>query len=210
MMTNLIRLVATVAALAVLTATSALAQADPTSREAVLRDPDIPVLGNPDGDITIVAFFDFQCPYCKQINPDLAKIVKEDGKIRLVYKDWPILGEVSVAAAKLVLAAKYQGKYARAHDALMTHKGRLTAANLPAIVSAAGIDIKKATADFAANDAHVKEILVRNNVQAEALGFDATPSFIIGTFRVRGTLTPEQFKQAIKDARARLQSPNPD
>ncbi|MGZ3410073.1 MAG: DsbA family protein [Xanthobacteraceae bacterium] len=211
MITNLIRLVATVAALAVLTTSGAFAQADSTlSRDAVLRDPDIPVLGNPDGDITIVEFFDFQCPYCKQIHSDLIKVVKEDGKIRLVYKDWPILGELSVVAAKLVLAAKFQGKYAQAHDALITYKGRITAANIPEIVSAAGVDIKKATADFAANDAHVKDILVRNNAQAEAFGFNGTPSFIVGTFRVPGVLTPEQFKQAIKDARARQQSPKPD
>ena len=210
-MANLIRLVATVAALVVLTVAGALAQADSTlSREAVLRDPDIPVLGNPDGDVTIVEFFDFQCPDCKKIHPDLSKVVKDDGKIRLVYKDWPIFGELSIAAAKLVLAAKFQGKYAQAHEALISHKGRLTAANLPQIVAAAGIDINKATADLASNDAHVKDILVRNNAQAEAFGFNGTPSFIVGTFRIPGVLTPPLFKQAIKDARARAQSTTQD
>ena len=71
----------------------------------------IPAAGNPNGDITIVEYFDFQCPYCRKTHADLQKLLKEDGKVRVVYKDWPILGEVSVQAARLVLAAKFQGKF---------------------------------------------------------------------------------------------------
>jgi protein-disulfide isomerase len=87
------------------------------TEDIVLRDPDIPVLGNPDGDITVVEYFDYGCPPCKTMAPDLARIVRNDGHIRLIFKDWPILGGASVHAAKLVLAAKYQGKFAEAHDA---------------------------------------------------------------------------------------------
>ena len=85
----------------------------------MLRDPEIPSLGNPKGDLTIVEFFDYQCPYCKKLTPELAQLVQEDGNIRMVLKDWPIFGEVSVDAARLALAAKYQNKYAEAHDALI-------------------------------------------------------------------------------------------
>ncbi len=81
---------------------------DVLSRDSVLRDRDIPALGNPDGDITIVEYFDYQCPYCKKVAPELAQVVKEDGKVRLVVKDWPILGPPSDLAARLVLATRYQ------------------------------------------------------------------------------------------------------
>src|SRR4051794_37648975 len=77
----------------------------------VLRDPDIPVAGNANGDITIVEYFDYQCPYCRKLEPELRQVVQDDGKVRLVLKDWPILGEVSVKAARMGLASKYQGKF---------------------------------------------------------------------------------------------------
>ena len=95
------------------------------SEDAVLRDPDLYVAGNPDGDITIVNYTDYQCPYCRKSDVDLQQVVKDDGKIRLVFKDWPVLGPASVAAAKMVLAAKYQDKYIEAHK--VAHYGELAA-----------------------------------------------------------------------------------
>lgn len=92
--------------------------------KAVLHDPDAPEGGNPKGDVTIVAFTDYNCPYCKKSAPDLKRIVAEDGKVRLVYKDWPILTKASVYGAQLALAAKYQGKYETVHDALMGIPGK--------------------------------------------------------------------------------------
>src|SRR5579863_5486912 len=85
---------------------------DILSRDSVLRDPEIPSLGNPDGDLTVVEYFDYQCPYCKKMAPELAQFVREDGHIRLVLKDWPVFGAMSTAAAEIALAAKYQNKYA--------------------------------------------------------------------------------------------------
>jgi protein-disulfide isomerase len=135
------------------------------------------------------------------VHADLQQLIKDDPKLRVVYKDWPILGEVSVAAAQLVQGAKYQGKFVAAHDALMGYKGRLTAANMDEILTQAGIDVVKAKADAQTNESAIKATLARNNAQAEGLGFVATPSFIIGTFRVPGVLEPAMFKQAIKEAR---------
>src|SRR5258708_7864406 len=80
----------------------------------VLRDPDIPATGNVDGDITIVEYFDYQCPYCRKIDPEIRQVVQDDGKVRLVLKDWPVLGPVSVIAARMALASKFQGKYLQA------------------------------------------------------------------------------------------------
>jgi len=78
------------------------------TREMILNDPDAPIGGNPKGDVTIVAYLDYNCPFCKKSTPDLDRIVKEDGKIRLVYKDWPILFPTSIYGAQLALAAKIQ------------------------------------------------------------------------------------------------------
>ena len=177
------------------------ASADVLSRDAVLRDAEIPVLGNPQGDITIVEWFDYQCPFCKKISPVLDQVLSEDKKVRLVLKDWPILGDPSGYAARMVLATKYQNKYEAAHRALIGNTGRLTEAVIDDVLAQAGVDVAKAKADLAANTAAIDALLKRNNEQAEAFGFRGTPAFVVGTFRVPGGLTAEQFKLAIADAR---------
>ncbi len=92
---------------------------NPLGEDSLLRDPDIPVFGNANGDVTIIEYFDYQCPPCRKISPELANIVREDGRIRLVFRDWPRLGDASVYAARLALAAKYQNKFFEAHEALI-------------------------------------------------------------------------------------------
>jgi protein-disulfide isomerase len=180
------------------------AEANLLSEGSVLRDPEIPVAGNPDGDITIVEYFDFRCPYCKKVHPDLLQVVQDDGNIRLVYKDWPIFGGVSVDAAKLTLATKFQAKFVAAHNALIGAKSNLTEANVAQILTAAGIDADRAARDLVANAKAIDAILARSDAQAKAFGFQGTPAFIIGKFRVPGALSVDNFKQAIKDARAAL------
>jgi protein-disulfide isomerase len=167
----------------------------------VLRDPDIPVAGNIDGDITIVEYFDYQCPYCRKVEPELRQVVQDDGKVRLVLKDWPILGPVSVTAARMALASKFQGKYLEAHAALIGVNSKLTEPHIRELLAGAGIDVDRATRDLATNAKAIDAILVRNNDQATAFGFKGTPSFIVGKFRVPGVLTMAQFDQAIADAR---------
>ena len=168
---------------------------------AVLRDPDIPVAGNAKGDITIVEYFDYQCPYCRKLAPDLDAAVKQDGNVRLVLKDWPILGPVSVYASRLAFATKYQGKFIEAHDALIGGDSRLTEAVVRERLAKAGIDVDRAVADLQANQEAIVATLKRTDEQASAFGFNGTPAFIIGKFRVPGPLTQEQFGQAIADAR---------
>ncbi|WP_438276231.1 DsbA family protein [Nitrobacter sp.] len=168
---------------------------------AVLRDPEIPPAGNAHGDVTIVEFFDYNCPYCRKLAPELAQVVYDDGKVRMIFKDWPILGPVSVYASRLALASKYQGKFAAAHEALMGTSSRLTEPRIRELLSGARIDVDRALKDMAANAATIDAILKRNNAQATAFGFNGTPAFIIGKFRVPGALTMAQFDQAIADAR---------
>jgi len=178
-----------------------LAAAREPSEAAVLHDPDNPVLGNPDGDIAIVEWFDYNCPYCRKLEPELRQVVQDDGKVRLVLKDWPILGPVSVVAARMALACKYQNKYVQAHDALFGVSSRLTEPRIDEVLKDAGIDLDRAKHDLDANGKAIDAILARINAQAEGLNFRGTPSFIVGKFRVPGVLTMEQFAQVIADAR---------
>jgi protein-disulfide isomerase len=168
---------------------------------AVLHDPDVPVIGNPDGDIAVVEWFDYQCPYCRKLEPELRQVVQDDGKVRLVLKDWPILGPVSTVAARMALACKFQDKYREAHDAMMGVNSKLTEPRIDELLAGAGIDVDRAKRDLAANAKAIDAILARNNEQAAGLGFNGTPSFIVGKFRVPGVLTMEQFGQVIADAR---------
>ena len=176
------------------------AEAEPTEA-SVLRDPDNPVFGNPNGDITIVEWFDFNCPYCRKLEPELRQAVQDDGKVRLVLKDWPILGPVSVTAARMALASKYQNKYGKAHDAMIGVSSKLTEPRIYELLAGAGVDVDRAKADLATNAKAIDGMLARNNDTAEGLGFRGTPSFIVGKFRVPGVLTIDQFEQVIADAR---------
>ena len=175
---------------------------DILSRDAVLRDPEIPVLGNPQGDLTVVEYFDYQCPYCKKLAPEIAQVVREDGNIRLVLKDWPIFGAVSKSAAQLALAAKYQNKYQEAHDALIGATEKLSDTSIPDLLTKAGVDVEKAKQDLQAHRKTIDDLLVRNDDQADAFGFEGTPGFIVGFFRVPGVVEMNVFKQIIADARA--------
>jgi protein-disulfide isomerase len=180
----------------------AVGQRDDVLTEAlVLRDPEIPVAGNAAGDITIVEYFDYQCPYCRKLEPELRQVVHDDGKVRLVLKDWPILGPVSVTAARMALASKYQDKFIQAHDALIGVNSKLTEARIRELLAGAGIDVDRLDRDLVGNATAIDAILARTNDQATAFDFRGTPAFIIGKFRVPGVLTMAQFGQAIADAR---------
>ena len=183
---------------------AALAQSDDElvlTEALVLRDPDIPVAGNAAGDISIVEYFDYQCPYCRKIDPELRQVVQDDGKVRLVLKDWPILGPVSVVASRMALASKYQDKYLAAHEAMIGVNSKLTEPRIRELLGGAGIDLDRLDRDLAGNAKAIDAILARNNDQATAFGFKGTPSFIVGKFRVPGVLTMAQFDQVIADAR---------
>ena len=163
----------------------------------VLRDPDIPAGGNPDGDVSIVEWFDYNCPYCRKIAPEIAQVVQDDGKVRLVLKDWPILGEVSKITARMALAAKYQDKFMQAHEAMIGVSSRLTEARARELVAEKGIDMDRLNRDLTTNAKAIDAILARNHAQAEAFGFRGTPSFIVGKFRVPGILTMAEFEMVI-------------
>ena len=183
----------------------AFATAGAIDVEAILNDPATPVAGDPAGDVTIVAFMDYNCPLCKKSSPDLERFVDDDGKVRLVYKDWPILSDASVTGARLALAAKYQGKYREAHVAMMSiHGQKVDDASLLAAVKGAGIDMALLDADLKAHDADIAALLKRDMSEADSLGLEATPVFLIGPFKVDKALDYDEFKATVADFRARI------
>lgn len=180
--------------------------ADIFSEQMIWRDPAIPAAGNPQGNLTIVEFSDYNCPYCRKAFPVMQKIVREDGNIRLIYKLWPIFGPASVYSAQLTLAARNQGKYTQAYETLMGSSSRVTEASAETTLAAAGIDVARAKQDLQKNIKEIGATLKRNHAQAEGMSFQGTPSFIIGKFRLFGAQHEEVFKQAIADARKALKS----
>lgn len=174
---------------------------DDASKEMILNDPAAPIAGNPKGNLTIVAFLDYNCPYCKQTAPDLDRVVKEDGNIRLVFKDWPVIRPTSIDGAMMALAAKYQGKYDVAHHALMKIPGvGVPKEKMREGLQAAGIDMKRLDADMQSKSAEIDAIIKRNMAQADAIGFSGTPAYLVGPFRA-STLDYKSFKQIVADAR---------
>lgn len=168
----------------------------------ILHDPDVPEAGNPKGDLTIVEFFDYNCPYCKKSNPFLERVVKEDGNIRLVYKDWPILAKSSMYGARLALGARYQDAYLKVHAALMDIEGYgIKEDKMLAAVKAAGVDTVKLEADIKAHETDISALIKRNMTQADALGLRGTPVYLIGPYIIPSALDYEGFKQAVDDAR---------
>lgn len=177
---------------------AALAQVQLTVEE-VLFDPEIPVLGNPDGDVTVAEFFDYQCPFCKRGHKDLLDVVEQDGNVRLVMKDWPIFGLASVHASSLVLAAGED--YEKALNAVMATPGRLAKEDVDAAIAGAGLDPEALWQAFRKDMDRVDGILARNMDQANAFGFGGTPAFIIGTRIYSGAMDRQALLDAIAAAR---------
>jgi protein-disulfide isomerase len=168
-------------------------------RDELLHDRNSAVGGNPNGDVTLVEFFDYRCPYCKAIEPSLEAMIKEDGKLRVVYKEFPILGPVSVFASRAAIAARKQGKYAAFHDRMMALKGAIDDTAVMNVAQAAGLDLTKLKRDMASAD--TEHIIQRNYALADALGIDATPALVIGNRLTMGAVDIDGLRQLIADAR---------
>jgi protein-disulfide isomerase len=197
------RLILSMVLVASLGMSATRAQDADTSANSILNDPAAPVAGNPKGDLTIVTFFDYNCPFCKKAEVALEKVVAEDGHIRVVYKDWPILTKASVYGAQLALAAKYQGKYDAVHAALMSIPGaKIPEDQMLAAIRKSGVDMNRLDADLKAHADEITALLRRNLTQADALELQGTPAYLVGHFKVTSALTYEGFKRAVSDARA--------
>jgi protein-disulfide isomerase len=167
--------------------------------QELLADPTSPIAGNPKGDVTIVEFFDYRCPYCKQVEPSLEALLREDRQIRIVYKELPILGKDSVYATRVALAARKQAKYEAFHAAMMAAKGQIDEKVVFQVAASAGLDIEQVKIDM--KSAEIDDIIQRNFDLAQALEIHGTPAFIIGGEMVAGAIDIATMKQKIAAAR---------
>ena len=192
------------AATGVLAGATRFAHAAGVDVNAILNDPADPTAGNPKGDVTIVTFFDYNCPFCKKYAPDLQSLVRTDGHIRLVYKDWPILTPASVYGARAALAAKYQDRYEAVHHALMGIAGRrVSEASMSEAVAKSGVDVARLAADQQAHSAEIDALLRKHLAQANAMGLQGTPTYLVGPFLIAQSLDLAGFKRAVDQARER-------
>lgn len=198
-MANFIRaFVLIVATLAVVAPAGALDDAE--IQRLLFESPESPVLGNPDADVTIVEFFDYRCPYCRRVAPDLAALLDEDAGVRIVFKEWPILGRASVAAARAAIAAHLQGHYEAVHHALMTGEVDADADDIVDFAAALGADADRMRDDMG-SDA-VTGMLIANDELARALGLTGTPAFVVGDRMVPGAVSLDELKAIVADIRA--------
>ena len=175
------------------------AKALKAAHAALYDDPGTPVAGNPNGDVTLIEFFDYACPYCKSVEDDLQALLKSDGKVRVLLKEFPVLGANSVTAAKAALAARAQGKYVPFHNALMTTRGQFTEETVLRIARSVGLDTDRLKDDMAAPE--IETVIKANHKLAEELTIHGTPAFIVGTEVYPGAMDLSQFRQVVAAAR---------
>ena len=180
----------------------AAAQKVISERQADLfSDADSPVAGNPNGDVVIVEFNDYQCPYCKRSYQAMKSVVGADGKVKVIYKDLPILGEASKIAALAALASVAQGKHLALHNALMEFNGKLDRDKILEIAGSVGIDRASSrrtwrTPSSSRSSSATSEL-------ASALGVRGTPAFVVGKQFVPGAVDAAALKQLIAEARSK-------
>ncbi len=164
-----------------------------------LVDAADPVAGNPQGDVTIVEFYDTRCPYCRRMLPTVDELLKTDPKIRYVYKDWPILGPASQLESRALLAAQRQGGYFKLQEALMRASAPSTRDSIRAEADRLGLNGGQILADM--DDPAIKSRLDGNLALAQQIGLQGTPAIIIGTKLIGGAVELAELRQAVAEVR---------
>jgi len=175
-----------------------------TRREELDNDPTSPVLGNPKGDVTVVEFFDYRCPYCKATAPAVEQLLEQDKKVRLVLKDFPILGKDSVFASRVALVAQKHGKYAEFYKAMFALKTPVNEDSTLDVAKSIGLDPAQVKKEMEASD--IDAILKHNYELAKAIQADGTPAFVIGDTLSPGALSLDAMKAQIAAVRAKTKS----
>ena len=174
-------------------------QAISKHRDELLRDASSPVGGNVSGDVTVVEFFDYACPHCKNVTKQVKQLLREDPKVRFVYKELPVLGEASISAARAALAAREQNKYFAFHDALMANPGALSDAVIFRVAGEVGLDVDRLKKDMAS--APITEALQKNRTLAQNLGVNGTPAFVVGDEVAPGAVPVARLKEMVERTR---------
>lgn len=170
-------------------------------RDALVSDPADPVAGNPAGDVTVVQFYDTRCPYCRRMLPTLAALLRAEPKLKLVYKDLPILGPSSLLESRALLAAQRQGGYLKLQDVLMRDSGQATPETIRVAATQAGLDGARLLRDM--DDPAVKARLDANGRLARELGIQGTPAMVIGDKLIPGAVDVTELRAAVAEARGR-------
>jgi len=174
--------------------------------ETILLDPGVPDLGPQDADVALVVFTDYQCGVCRRLEPALRDLATEDPRLRIVFKDWPILGPESIAAARAALAAHRQGRYRAFHDALMAWPGRLDEGGIESAARLAGVDVARMRRDLRDHAAEIDATLAANGQQALGFGFRGTPGMLVGPYLLNGGVGLRDLRQLVAQARAEVDS----
>ncbi len=172
-------------------------------RQAIRTDPVAPDVAPKGADVTIVLFSDYNCPYCRKVHPALQALLREDPKIRLLYRDWPIFGGASTEAARAAIAAEFQGKHAAFNDALMTAQGKLDSAAIRGAANRAGVDWTRLQKDLTARRQDIDATLGRSDRYARMLGLTGTPGLLIGPYLLPGAVGVAELRKVIAAVRAK-------
>lgn len=171
-------------------------------RRTLERATDTPVLGNPDGNITLTEFFDYNCPFCRKMVPVVHGLISEDKQLRVVFREWPVFGEGSVFAARASLASLQQGKYWQFHSALMAIRGRVDERSTIAAAEKLGLDVAKLRRDMEAKS--ITDHIATTGDLADHMGLVGTPTFICGNEAVFGQQSPADMRDFIARGRKAL------
>jgi protein-disulfide isomerase len=174
------------------------------NREAIFNSPRQVVLGNLQGDVTMVEFFDYNCGYCKRAVSDMMDLIKADPKLRIVLKEFPVLGEGSTHAAQVAVAVRMQDKtggkkYLDFHQKLFNSRGQVDKARALAVAKEVGMDMSRLDKDMASEE--VKTTLAESFKLAEAMGINGTPSYVVGTDMLMGAVGVDAIREKINKTR---------
>jgi len=181
----------------------------PSTVQSLVADPlATPPSGSARAQVTIIDYFDYNCPSCRQLEPELRKLLAHDAGVRVIHKDWPVFGEASEYAAYCSFAAARAGKYQAAHDALISsHQDLDTKADVRAVLEAAGFDVRQLDADIAAHGKEYAAVLARNQRETTGLGLRGTPGLIVGDRIVAGAVDYPQLQRLVAQAHAAAATP---
>lgn len=168
-------------------------------RKELADDPMTPFRGNPNGGVTLVEFFDYRCPYCRQVEPWLQTLIKNNPDLRVVEKELPILGPASIYEARIALAANRQGKHGQFHDAVMAKKPNVDEATILQLAGQAGVDLDRIKTDM--NSPEVDAEIKRTLEIAKLLRLNGTPAFVVGSELVPGATDLETMQSMVDEAR---------
>ena len=171
------------------------------TQKHILAKPGVPTLGATPADVTVVEYFDYNCPFCKALAPAFHPFIDKDHAAAVLYKEWPIFGGVSVYAAQSALAANYQDKYLQAHDALISAPRLAENQQVDAALQAAGIDMVQLQKDLIAHKGAIDGLLKRNDAEAHGLGLRGTPGILVGRQKVSGISDLAALQSAVAVAR---------